>query len=187
MDDVIHVGSVKSSDVELGDEIAKENTNEKIKDFFTDNDGNVLDSEEIPFLKAQIGEWKILTAKKDKRKICYAISYPFIKIGNHKEDRDSYLMIVYMNRSKQLLNISTGYPTKRGSKMHISVDGTQYQTSVTNENIIIPHNSQIIVKKMLYGKKILIKASAIIGTYSVDAYDLADFKNVYLKLAELCD
>lgn len=164
-------------------------SDEDLKDRFTDEDGNILDPYKIPSLKAKINEWKILVGNIDGKKVCYAITRPFAKIGNHKDIRDSYLMVIYWNKARQDINISMGFNFRPGSKIKISVDGKQFIAN-PNGSIAMPSRTAIdteIVKSMLYAKKIMIKGDAKIGTYAVDAYNTQDFQDVYAKLVDLCD
>jgi len=165
------------------------NTDDDIKDYFTDEDGNILEPYKIPSLKATIKNWKILVGNLDGRKICYAFSKPFAKVGNHKEARDAYLMVIYWNKKRQDINISMGFNFKMGSIAQISVDGRQF-TANTKDNIATPGRQNLdseIVKSMIYAKKVLIKGDSKIGTYAVDAYSCEEFQDVYAKLIELCD
>jgi hypothetical protein len=163
-------------------------TDSSIKDMFTDSYGNPLETEKIPSLKEKIGRWSILTSTIDGKKACYAISKPFAKVGNHKEVREAYLMVIYWNRKKQDINISLGFTIKASTKPTISVDGKQF-TAHTNGSIAIPAEGvdADMIKNMLYANKLLIKAESRVFTYVVDAYNLEDFKTIYGKLVELCD
>ncbi|WP_146820218.1 hypothetical protein [Candidatus Deianiraea vastatrix] len=162
---------------------------EDIKDYFTDEDGNILEPAKIPLLKATMKNWKVLVGNVDGRKICYAFSKPFAKVGNHKDSRDAYLMVIYFNKKRQDVNISMGFSFKTGSIVQISVDGKQFSAN-TKESIAIPNHQGIdseIVKSMIYAKRVLVKGDSRIGTYGVDAYSCDNFQDVYAKLIELCD
>ncbi len=167
------------------EEISDDNS---IKDMFTDSEGNVLESSKIPSLKQTIGRWNILTGDLDGRKICYAVARPFAKVGNHKDARDAYLMVIYWNRQKQGINISMGFNFKTSSQIGISIDGKQFSSNPSGDRTIpsVGVDSEI-VKTMLYGKKLLVKGDSRIFTYAVDAYNIEEFQKVYAKLIELCD
>lgn len=159
-----------------------------LKNMFTDSDGNVVDSGKIPSLKAIIGNWNVLTGDLDGKKVCYAVSRPFAKVGNHKESRDAYFMVIYWNRKRQGINISLGFSFKGSSKINISVDGKQFSANPYGA-LAIPSEGvdSDIIKNMLYGKKVLVKGDSRIFTYAVDAYSIENFKQVYAKLVEICD
>ena len=162
---------------------------EDVKDYFTDSNGNILEPNAIPSLKTKIDKWDLLTGFLDGRKVCYAVTRPFAKVGNHKDARDAYLMVAYYNKKRQDINISSGYTYKTGSKITISVDGSQY-SGKTYENIAMSPSRDVdleIIRHMLHGKRLMVKADSKIGTYSVDAYSLEKFEEVYAKLVELCD
>ncbi len=168
---------------------ANDNADLDIKDQFTDEDGNIVDPYKIPSLKTTINNWKLLIGNINERKVCYAVSKPFAKVGNHKDMRDAYLMVIYWNKLRQSINISMGFTFKPGSKAKISVDGRQFAAN-TKDNIATPGRENIdseIVKSMLYSKKVMVKGDSKIGTYAVDAYVTDDFQDVYAKLVELCD
>lgn len=155
--------------------------------YFMDADGNSIETSNAPALKSKINEWELLTGSLENKDVCYAISRPFAKIGNHKDARDAYLMIIYFSSKRQEINIATGYTIKESS-VNISIDGIQYSANSFGE-IAIPYQdvSQNIIRNMFSAKRAMIKAESSIGTYSVDAYSISDFRNVYTKLAELCD
>lgn len=179
----------KEDDSKLKSEKNNSELDDEIRNYFTDEDGNILELSKIPSLKAKIGEWNILVGNVDGRKACYAVSKAFAKVGNHKENRNEYFMVIYFNKKNQKINISTGYNFKQGSMVAISIDGVQFIAN-TYGDISMPDRGDTdidIVRHMLHGKKVLVKGDSRIGTYSVDAYSIDEFQEVYSKLVELCD
>ena len=146
------------------------------------------DVKNIPSLEGTFQGWKVLTTKKNNKQVCYTVSFPFNKIGNHKSNREPYIMISYIGFKKQEVSISTGYEYRRNSKINVSVDGIQYALYARkylawSEN---EYADMKLIRTMLRGTKLMARAESIIGTYSVDMYSLDGFSEAYTKMLRLC-
>ncbi|MBR1429015.1 MAG: hypothetical protein IJ590_02040 [Rickettsiales bacterium] len=109
--------------------------------------------------------------------------------GNHHNHRDPYVMVAFFGNGKQEVSISAGYTYKMKSVVAVSIDGQQERFIAENENIAwaekIGSDKQII-QKMLQAGKFMVFSESNNGTYAVDVYSLANFKEALARAASLC-
>ena len=144
----------------------------------------------IPSLEATYGEWKVFKVEQNGRNVCYTVSTPKDLSGNHRDDRNPYIMVAFFGHIKQEVSITSGYLYKPKSIVSVSIDGSQERFIAEHESIAWPEQvgaDKGIIKKMLEGFKILVFSESNASTYSVDTYSLSGFKKAYEKIKELCE
>ena len=143
----------------------------------------------VPSLEATYGVWKVFTVDQSDKTVCYVSSNPVETNGNHHGLRDPYVMVAFFEHGKQEVSISAGYPYKMKSIVAVSIDGQQERFIAENENIAwaekIGSDKQII-QKMLQASKFMVFSESNMGTYAVDVYSLANFKEALARAAALC-
>lgn len=150
---------------------------------------NTVVDKSVPSLEATYGTWKVFTVDQSDKKVCYVSSNPVETNGNHHNHRDPYVMVAFFGNGKQEVSISAGYTYKMKSVVAVSIDGQQERFIAENENIAwaekIGSDKQII-KKMLQAGKFMVFSESNMGTYAVDVYSLANFKEALARAASLC-
>ena len=150
---------------------------------------NPVVDKSLPSLEDTYGVWKVFTVEQSDKKVCYVSSNPVETNGNHHNHRDPYVMVAFFGNGKQEVSISAGYTYKMKSVVAVSIDGQQERFIAENENIAwaekIGSDKQII-QKMLQAGKLMVFSESNIGTYAVDVYSLANFKEALVRAASLC-
>lgn len=139
-------------------------------------------------LRAAYKDWKVLTTVLDNHKLCYTLSYPFERIGNHKDNRDPYVMVTYVSPKRQEISVITGYVYRKNSKVYLSIDGNQFVVYARGGIAwaIDSETDKKIIDAMKKGFKLMTRGESIIGTYSVDTYSLEGFPQAYTQTEKLC-
>lgn len=143
----------------------------------------------LPSLEAEYGEWKVFTIEQDNRLVCYATTTPQDMSGNHKDDREPYIMVTFFGSIRQEVSIATGYFYRPHSIVSVSIDGKQERFIAESDTIAwVEKNGtdKKVIQEMLGGFKFLVFAESNAMTYSVDTYSLSGFKKAYNKIKELC-
>ena len=143
----------------------------------------------LPSLEAVYGEWKVFTVEQDGRNVCYTTSSPKDLSGNHRDDREPYIMVTFFGSVKQEISIASGYFYRPNSIVSVSIDGHQERFIAESDTIAWPirvGSDKQIIQKMLGGFKVLVFSESSASTYSVDTYSLSGFKKAYAKIKELC-
>ena len=158
--------------------------------FFTKN-LNFATSEEsnFPSYEGEFGKWKVFTIEQNNKKICYTTSSPVDISGNHKDNRNPYVMVSLFGNNKVEISISSGYIYKPHSIVSVSIDGKQERFIAENETIAWPEKNgydKNIIQSMIGGFNFLVFSESYANTYSVDTYSLSGFKQAYKKIIELC-
>lgn len=164
--------------------------NEKKSEVTDDNDNVevVIKESNLPAYIGEIKGWHLLTMKIANQKICYTIKYPFQKVGNHTNNRTSYVMVAYISPKKQEVSAYMGYLYRLNSNVNVSIDNNQ--TIMKADKTIAWSRHQfddfIMIDQMLSGVSLKIKAESVYGSYSIDLYNLEGFAETYQKMLELC-
>ena len=143
----------------------------------------------LPSLEAEYGEWKVFTVEQNGQLVCYTTSNPKDMSGNHKDDREPYIMVAFFGSIRQEISIITGYFYRPYSIVNVSIDGKQERFIAESETIAWAEKNgsdKKIIQEMLNGFKLLVFAESNAMTYSVDTYSLSGFKKAYYKIRELC-
>ncbi len=147
------------------------------------------DNATTPSLEGSYGEWKVFTIMQNNQNVCYAVSTPKSLSGNHRDDREPYIMVSFFGKVKQEVSISAGYIYRPNSVIAISIDGTQERFIAEDSLLAWPERNgsdKQIINEMLNGFKLLVFSESNASTYSVDTYSLSGFKEAYSKIKELC-
>ena len=150
---------------------------------------NTVVDKSLPSLEDTYGVWKVFTVDQSDKKVCYVSSNPVETNGNHHNHRDPYVMVAFFEHGKQEVSISAGYPYKMKSIVAVSIDGQQERFIAENENIAWAEkvgSDKQIIKKMLQADKFMVFSESNMGTYAVDVYSLANFKEALARDAAMC-
>ena len=147
-------------------------------------------NQSLPSLEGNFGKWNVFTIYKDNRKVCYLVSSPIDLSGNHKDNRNPYIMVSLFNKTlKQEISITAGYIYRANSIVSVSIDGKQERFVAESETLAWTErvgSDKRIINEMLNGFKIFVFAESYANTYSVDTYSLSGFKQAYQKAISLC-
>lgn len=148
---------------------------------------------EAPIVKSIVADfqkWTVLTANPKGKKMCYAVVYATKRIGNintQVEDK-AYFMVHYFSEVKERVSISFGYSLKKGSRIFISLDGTQFEL-VSFDGFAFSDSAEMdsdIISYLLTSKRLLVRGEGDGNTYSVDEYNISGFANAYSKMKQEC-
>ncbi len=145
--------------------------------------------ETIPSFEGSYGDWKVFKVQQNNQNVCYAVSTPKSLNGNHRDDREPYIMVSFFGKVKQEISISAGYFYRPNSVVSVSIDGIQERFIAENDTLAWPekHGSdKQIINEMVNSFKILVFSESNASTYSVDIYSLNGFKKAFNKIKELC-
>lgn len=156
----------------------------KYNNSFSSNDAT------LPSLEGEFGEWKVFTIEQNGQLVCYTTSTPKDMSGNHKDDREPYVMVSFFGKVRQEVSIATGYFYRPNSIVNVSIDGKQERFVAESDTIAWTKkygDDKKIIQEMLNGFKLMVFAESSGMTYSVDIYSLSGFKKAYYKIKELCN
>jgi len=153
--------------------------------------GNVFSSNDatLPSFEGEYGEWKVFTIEQNNQLVCYTTSTPKDMSGNHRDDREPYVMVSFFGNVRQEISIATGYFYRPNSIVNVSIDGKQERFIAESDTIAWVEKygtDKAIIQEMLNGFKFMVFAESSGMTYSVDVYSLSGFKKAYSKIQELC-
>lgn len=129
-------------------------------------------------------DWKVYT---DGKGICYIASQPVKEDGNWKKRGQPYVL-VNSKGQKDEINVSSGYPYKKGPDVELKVDSKLFSLFSQNENAWAKTSNAdaAIVQWMKRGANLTVKGVSGRGTYSVDTYSLKGVTAAYKRMKELC-
>jgi len=128
-------------------------------------------------------DWSVFTHKST----CYIGTAPIKQAGNYNQRGQPYVLIV--NRgNKDEVNISSGYPYKKGKDIHISVDSKKFQLFTKGEVAWAYDEAtdKAIVVAMKRGSEMSVNGTSQKGTTSNDTYSLMGFTAAYNHMKSNC-
>jgi hypothetical protein len=139
------------------------------------------------------GDWTALSAFVDDKKMCYAINYSKVKIGNQNRSKDSeklyYLDIDYLGEDIYRVSVNFGQSLAKYSNVFISLDGLQYELD-TFDNIAFftdYNEDKRFVEDLKKSSKILVRATYNDNSYSVDEFAGFGFVKTNDTMHKVCD
>ncbi len=142
---------------------------------------------------AKTPNWLLLKASPKGLEVCYSLSYSQKRVGNIKEMQNTenlkaYLMVHYFSPYKKRISIFFNYRLQKGSKVFLSIDGTQFELSSFEDYAFAEdaNTDNKILQFLMNAKRVLIRGEGENNTYSVDEYDVSGFYDIFLKMKEKC-
>tara|TARA_B100001287_G_C22463881_1_gene426361 strand:- start:173 stop:667 length:495 start_codon:yes stop_codon:yes gene_type:complete len=138
-----------------------------------------------------VGEtWSAWVIKSKKRLMCYVHAEPKKKTGKYRHRGDTYLQVTNRpyEKVRDEVSVTAGYVYKRNSSVVAEVDG-QKRRLFTSGGAAWSQNKrddQILVKKMLRGRELVIKGVSSRGTLTTDYYSLIGFTLAYRAAEKAC-
>ena len=158
--------------------------------FFYQKNAISIEDLSLPSYEGEYGHWQVYTIEQNGVKTCYTTSTPTAMNGNHKSERNPYIMVTLFGAKKQEISIISGYFYRSHSVVSTSIDGKQGRFIAENDTIAWPEkidSDRYIINDMINGFRMLVFAESNANTYSVDTYSLSGFKQAYNKIKALCN
>lgn len=142
------------------------------------------------FLIGTFGDWKALTAGKDKQKICYALAQPKDRKPTTLKRDPGYLFV--SNRladgAKNEIAIKLGYTGKSNEDGSFAIGTANFPLIASAESAFLKNPAQEgqIIEAMKKGQSIIIKVKSARGNESTDTYSLNGFAQAIAAVAKEC-
>ena len=136
-------------------------------------------------LKSSHGDWNVYSDGKDS---CYIASVPVSEDGNFKKRGQPYVLISSKGKEADEINVSSGYPYKKGVDVELAVDSSKYTLFSEGEHAWAKRQNadKAIVYAMKKGSKLKIKGVSAKGSYSLDTYSLKGISAAYDAMKKAC-
>ncbi|MEQ9640773.1 MAG: invasion associated locus B family protein [Alphaproteobacteria bacterium] len=142
----------------------------------------------------QIGvfkDWAAFEVTEKDGKACYIASAPQDKEPKNVQRGDVWAIVTHRpwKGVRSELSIYTGYPYQGGSKVKLSVDGSQNFELYTHEETAWAQNAgedTKIAASMRRGNRMVITGVSARGTTTVDRYSLSGFTAAHKAIDEAC-
>jgi hypothetical protein len=138
----------------------------------------------------KFGNWAVLEANPNGKKICYAVLYSTNRIGNYeKEVKDKpYLMVHYAQNKQTRVAFFFGYDVLTKSLANLSIDGAQFALDTYKKSAFTTdYNTDLeIVNLLQTSQEVLIRAENSKSQYTVDKYQIQGFSEALKSLQEKC-
>ncbi len=155
----------------------------------------VEEKKEEPFKKSilsSVKQWTALTANPKGQKMCYAVIYAKRRVSNiglkEGEQLKAYFMVHYFNPYRQRISIFFDYKIKKGSRIFLSIDGTQFEIT-PYESYAFAEDAETdatIINSLLKAKRVLVRGEGDENAYSVDEYEVSGFDSIYTQMKQQC-
>ena len=118
---------------------------------------------------------------------CYIGTAPVKQAGNYSYRGQPYLLVVHRG-SKDEINVSSGYPYRKGKDIQISIDGKKFQLFTKGEVAWAYDEATdaAMVSAMKAGNKLVANGTSKKGTTSKDTYSLSGFTAAYQHMKRKC-
>lgn len=144
-----------------------------------------------PKLIGTYGNWSAYEFKDDDgKKVCFMSSKPTSAKGNYKRRGDIYAYITHWPSKghRNMINIDTGYPYKKGSTVSLSIDGSKFTLATEGEKAWAydqPSDDKI-AKAIQKGSRMIVKGTSTRGTLTTDTYSLKGTTKAYQAISKAC-
>ncbi|MBI1215860.1 MAG: hypothetical protein GC185_08590 [Alphaproteobacteria bacterium] len=149
----------------------------------------------------QYGDWSAAYFMDGGRKVCYMASAPkSTRSSMHLKNRDaSFLFITHwpQDREKTAVTVSAGFPYRKGSKVSITVDGTDF-TMETGANVRKNADADMawmtdgagderLTDALRRGSAVTVRGTSGRGNVITDTYSLHGSADAYDAISKACD
>ncbi len=137
------------------------------------------------------GDWSAWSFMEEGMKTCFLLSRPTKSLPTNVRRGEIHLHVTHRNARKtfDVITFAFGYPLDAKKKVTLSID-KNYYSLVTNKETAWAKNTveeKKIVKNMIRGKKLLVKAVSQRGTKTTDTYSLIGFTAAYKAMNRACN
>lgn len=118
---------------------------------------------------------------------CYIGTAPVRQAGNYTSRGQPYILVVHRG-AKDEINVSSGYPYRKGKDVHAAVDSNRFQLFTKGEVAWAYDDATdaAIISAMKRGSEMSIKGVSQKGTSSDDSYSLMGFTAAYNHMKQKC-
>lgn len=139
-------------------------------------------------LQDSFGTWRVFMAEKDGGMVCYLASIPAKQEGNYTARSEPYMLVTHKSSTQDEVSVSSGYRYKEGSDIELRF-GQRTQKLFTKDELAWAYDAaadKALVKDMIRGTNMVVKATSWKGTHSTDTYSLDGFTAAHRRMKQLC-
>lgn len=132
-------------------------------------------------------DWNTFTMTQGGKKVCYIASYPKKQEGNYNSRGEPYVLVTSRGANDEV-STSSGYPYKKDSEVTVNIDGKVYKLFTKGELAWAPDakSDAQLVEAMKKGRKMTVRGTSQLDTYSEDSYSLSGVTAAYRRMKSLC-
>ena len=130
-------------------------------------------------------DWNVYTEGNDT---CYMASVPISEDGNFKKRGQAYFLVNFKSGKPDEINISSGYPYKKGVDAELVIEGKKFKLFTEGETAWAKNSAddKAILAAMRQGAKLTVRGISGKGSYSEDSYSLKGVSAAYKNMTQLC-
>lgn len=137
------------------------------------------------------GDWEAWSYTESGKKTCFLLSRPSKSLPANARRGEIYMHVTHRNSSgtSDVITFAFGYPLDEKKKVSLSIDKNYYSMLADKEAAWAksPAEDKKIVKNMIRGRKMLVKATSKRGTKTTDSYSLIGFTAAYKVINKACN
>ena len=136
------------------------------------------------------GDWEAFTEQESGKLICYMGAEPIKSVGKYTNRGRTFLLITHRpaEKSKNVISLQAGYRFKKTSEVKLVIGESSFKL-FTDEQWAFAANSATdddLVKSMIRGAALIVKAVSSRGTQTTDTYSLRGFTAAYKAIGKAC-
>jgi hypothetical protein len=136
------------------------------------------------------GDWNAFAYREKGNSVCFMAGEPEKKEGKYTRRGEVFAMVTHRpgEETRNVVSLYAGYTFKEGSKATISIDGNalKFFTSGDAAWARNPKDDRTVVRRMIKGRRMVIKGTSSRGTLTTDTYSLKGFTAAYRAISKAC-
>ena len=134
--------------------------------------------------------WGAYRAGDGKKRVCFVHGAPKESRGKYKRRGKTYLQVTHRpgEKVRNVASITAGYIYKRGSRVDVVIDKRKYSLFTHGDTAWAEDGKtdRAIVKALIRGRKMTVKARSTRNTLTTDTYSLNGFTKAYKAASKAC-
>ena len=136
------------------------------------------------------GDWEAFTEQESGELICYMGAEPIKSRGKYTKRGRTFLLITHRpaENSKNVISLQAGYPFKKTSEVELVIGKSSFKL-FTDQQWAFAASSATdndLVKSMMRGAALIVRAVSSRGTQTTDTYSLKGFTAAYKAIGKAC-
>ena len=134
--------------------------------------------------------WGAYQAGNGKKRVCFVHGAPKESKGKYKRRGKTYLQVTHRpgEKVRNVVSITAGYIYKRSSRVDVVIDKRKYSLFTHGDTAWAEDGKtdRAIVKALIRGRKMTVKARSTRNTLTTDTYSLSGFTKAYKAASKAC-
>lgn len=134
--------------------------------------------------------WAAYQAGSGKKRICFVHGAPRESKGKYKRRGKTYLQVTHRpgEKVRNVASITAGYIYKKGSRVDVVIDKRKYSLFTHGDTAWAEDGKtdRAIVKALIRGREMTVKARSTRNTLTTDTYSLSGFTKAYKAASKAC-